>query len=199
MIVQLTGKVIECGPLRVVLETYGVGYEVNIPLTTAEVIPNTGGTVTLYIQSIYREESQSLYGFSTKEDRDFFKLLVEKVSGIGPKIALSIMSKLSVSVLNNAISGSDVALLSQCPGIGKKTAERLVIELRDKIFPAHALTIDPSIGANGGNQGSSQTDAVAALIALGYKPADADKAIRKALAKSKPQVSTEELIKVALG
>lgn len=199
MIVQLTGRVIECGPLRVVLDVNGVGYEVHIPITTAEVVPSPGGQVTLYIQSIYREDLQALYGFATKQDRDFFKLLVEKVSGIGPKIALSIMSKLSVAILNNAIYDSDVNLLSQCPGIGKKTAERLVIELRDKIFPLTSSTVLPKGDSTGLGADSTQSDALAALMALGYKASDADKAIRKALAKSQGATSTEDLIKIALG
>ena len=134
MIARLKGTVLEATPLLVVIEAAGVGYEVHIPVTTAEKVPPVGQECSLFIHAVYREDSATLYGFGVREDRDFFRLLVEKVSGIGPKIAISILSRMSVELLRNAIAGSDVALLSKCPGIGKKTAERLVIELKDKVF-----------------------------------------------------------------
>jgi Holliday junction DNA helicase RuvA len=118
----------------------------------------------------------------TSEERDFFRLLVEKVSGIGPKLALTILSRLSLPVLRDAIVRSDVTLLSQCPGIGKKTAERLVVELRDKLG-ADLGTTSTNTTASSSAQPSAVSDAVAALIALGNKAADADKFVRAAVLK----------------
>lgn len=204
MIVSIQGTLVESSPLLAVIEANGLGYEVHIPVTTAEKLPITGQNVKLHTLSVYREDSATLYGFATRDERDFFRLLVEKVSGIGPKIALTILSKLSVDSLRNAIASGDVALLSKCPGIGKKTAERLVVELRDKVFAGGVTTITSgaaTIGSNGESipAGSSFQDALAALVALGYKPADADKSVRKALQMLGSESTTEALVRAALG
>jgi Holliday junction DNA helicase RuvA len=203
MIVHLEGIVLEATPLSAVLDVQGIGYEVHVPVTTAERLPGVGQKAKLHTLAVYREDSQALYGFATREDRDFFRLLTEKVSGIGPKIALSIMSKLSVPMLRSAIASSDVALLSKCPGIGKKTAERLCIELRDHVGTFLATQEAPSVsGASGApvaRVGESRIqDAVMALIALGYKADVADKAVRKADQSLGPEASIEALIKAAL-
>ena len=199
MIVSLRGKLIEAGVLRVVIESSGVGYEVNVPVTTAERLPKLGAEVFLLIHHVFREDGQALYGFAVAEEREFFKLLVEKVSGVGPKMALNILSRLSLPILRDAIIRGDVALLSQCPGVGKKTAERLVMELKDKVgldggaptvatlAPAAALAPTPA------------SDALAALVALGFKPADADKGVRTAVAKLGPGATADQLVKAALG
>lgn len=201
MIAQLRGLVLEATPLKCVLDLNGIGYEVHIPVTTAEKIPAIGETTTLFIHAVYREDSATLYGFATSEDRDFFRLLVEKVSGIGPRIGISILSRMSVELLRHAIASSDIALLSKCPGIGRKTAERLVIELKDKVFPVGGATT-----AEAGNalatgetaQSSHYQDAVASLIILGYKPAEADKLIRKASNALPTEATVETLIRTAL-
>ncbi|KXU35664.1 Holliday junction ATP-dependent DNA helicase RuvA, partial [Cephaloticoccus primus] len=154
--------------------------------------------------------AQTLYGFASPEERDFFRLMIEHVKGVGPKVALTIMSKLSLPALQTAIAAADVPLLAKCPGIGKKTAERLVIELKGKVgvpgggFPTAALGTgsagedgsDASAGANAA--GSAHRDAVLALSALGYKPAEADKAVRTAALKLGAAATTESLIKEAL-
>lgn len=183
----------------VVIETAGLGYEVHIPVTTAERVPAIGKECSLYTHSVYREDSATLYGFATREDRDFFRLLVEKVSGIGPKIGISILSRMSVELLRSAIASSDIALLSKCPGIGKKTAERLVIELKDKVGLSGTL---PTTGS-GPSTTSAVTpshfqDAVASLMTLGYKPAEADKLARKAASQLPADASVEALLKAAL-
>jgi len=201
MIVSLEGLLVECAPLRAVVETQGMGYEVNIPLTTAEKLPPIGNKVKLYTLAVYREDAQSLYGFAAREDRDFFQLLVEKVSGIGPKTALNLLSRLSADTLKSAIAQANVDLLSKCPGIGKKTAERLVIELRDKVYTGGsvALPANASAGATKeGDQNSAFTDAVGALMALGYKAPDADKAARRAQSVLGPKATSEALVKKAL-
>ncbi|MDR2845428.1 MAG: Holliday junction branch migration protein RuvA [Puniceicoccales bacterium] len=202
MIVSLNGTLIESGIFRAVVECAGIGYEVHIPVTTAEKLPPAGGAVRLHTLQIFRDDDQSLYGFASVEERDFFRLLIEKVSGIGPKTALNIFSRLSLPVLKDAIARSDVKLLSDCPGIGKKTAERLVIELRDKILPGSGrdASVPSAIGAVAAQRGPSlQNDAVAALVTLGIKPADADKYVRAALEKLGNSVSVETLIRTALG
>ena len=204
MIVSLNGKLIEAGIFRAVSECAGVGYEVNIPVSTAEKLPDIGGNVRLFTLQTFREDGQSLYGFSTAEERDFFKLLVEKVSGIGPGTALKIFSRLSLPVLQTAIQNSDIAQLSQCPGIGKKTAERLVVELRDKIGVVKKSAASPVSGELAGipaasEAPSAQADAVAALAALGFKLDQADKAVRQAIQKCGASASTETLVRVALG
>jgi len=200
LISRLKGTVLESTPLLVVLDAGGVGYEVHIPVTTAEKVPAIGGECGLFIHSVYREDSATLYGFASREDRDFFRLLVEKVSGIGPKIGISILSRMSTDMLRGAIAAGDVALLSKCPGIGKKTAERLVIELKDKVGLATGGEAPACAPAGGGepSQPSHFRDAVTSLMILGYKPADADKLVRKAVAKLDANASVEALIKAAL-
>ncbi len=197
MIARIKGTVLEATPLQVVLEAGGLGYEVHIPVTTAEKVPAIGKECSLFVHSVYREDSATLYGFATREDRDFFRLLVEKVSGIGPKIGISILSRMSVELLRGAIASSDVALLSKCPGIGKKTAERLVIELKDKVGPISA-SLDGSAVVSSQAEPSHFQDAVAGLMILGYKPAEADKLTRKAASQLPTDASVEALIKTAL-
>lgn len=198
MIVSLEGLLVECAPLRAVVEAHGLGYEVNIPLTTAERLPAIGQRVKLYTVAVYREDSQQLYGFAAREDRDFFHLLVEKVSGIGPKTALNLLSRLSADTLKAAIAQSNVALLSKCPGIGKKTAERLVVELRDKVLSGGLTALPAEAAAPAGPDGSVFTDAVGALMALGYNAPDADKAARRALSILGAKATSEALVKKAL-
>jgi Holliday junction DNA helicase RuvA len=200
MITRITGTLVSATPLAAVIETGGLAYEIHIPVTTAERLPPSGQQARLYTLVVYREDAQTLYGFATEEERDFFRMLVEKVTGVGPKMALSVLSKLSLPVLRSAIVSGDVGLLAKCPGIGKKTAERLVIELRDKMggasppaanaatFPGDTPPVDHRLN-----------DAVLALVALGYKTADADKAIRQAWVALGPRATTETLIKKALG
>ncbi|MGB0416508.1 MAG: Holliday junction branch migration protein RuvA [Coraliomargarita sp.] len=198
MIARLKGEIIESTPLMVVLEAGGVGYEVHIPVTTAERLPNLGEHCSLFVHSVYREDSATLYGFATREDRDFFRLLIS-VSGIGPKIGVSMLSRLSVELLRTAIGSSDIARLSKCPGIGRKTAERLVIELKDKVVAELGNAPSPIASSPLTSTEPSQfQDAVASLIALGYKPADADKLARKAASQLDANASVEALIREAL-
>lgn len=201
MITSISGLLASATPLTAVIETGGLGYEVHVPVTTAERLPAPGQHVKLHTLAVYREDSQTLYGFATEEERDFFRLLVEKVTGIGPKMALSVLSKLSLPSLKGAIASGDVGLLSKCPGIGKKTAERLVIELRDKLSPADLGSAPASAPAANTQLPADNKlrDAVMALTALGYKTADADKSVRQAWVALGPSASTEALIKKALG
>jgi Holliday junction DNA helicase RuvA len=203
MITSISGTLVSATPLTAVIETGGLGYEVHIPVTTTERLPSPGQQAKLHTLVVYREDAHTLYGFASQEERDFFRLLVEKVTGVGPKMALSVMSKLSLPTLKAAIASGDVALLAKCPGIGKKTAERLVIELRDKLSPADLGTVvagKSPAGSSAAPVGDRRlSDAVLALTALGYKSADADKAVRQAWIALGSAASTEALIKKALG
>jgi Holliday junction DNA helicase RuvA len=199
MIVSLRGKLIEAGVLRVVIESAGVGYEVHVPVTTAERLPKLAAEVFLLIHHVFREDGQALYGFAVAEEREFFKLLVEKVSGVGPKMALNILSRLALPILRDAILRGDVALLSQCPGVGKKTAERLVMELKDKVGLEGSAPTVASISPAAALVPTPAADALAALVALGFKPADADKGVRTAVAKLGPGATADQLVKAALG
>lgn len=202
MITSVSGLLVAATPLTAVIEAGGLGYEVHIPVTTAERLPRPGQQVKLHTLAVHREDSQTLYGFATEEERDFFRLMVEKVTGVGPKMALSVLSRLSLATLQGAIAAGDVGLLAKCPGIGKKTAERLVIELRDKLNAAQLGTVTPGRADAGTALPAAENkirDAVLALVALGYKAPDADKAVRQALVGLGPAASTEALIKKALG
>ena len=203
MITSVSGTLVSATPLAAVIETGGLGYEIHIPVTTAERLPSPGQPAKLHTLAVYREDSATLYGFATEEERDFFRLLVEKVTGVGPKMALSVLSKLSLASLKGAIVAGDVGLLAKCPGIGKKTAERLVMELRDKLNPAdlgHVVSGkgEPTAAVLPSGENKIR-DAVLALTALGYKAADADKAVRQASVALGASASTEALIKKALG
>ena len=201
MITSLQGTLAAASPLRAVVELDGLGYEVNIPVTTAEKLPAPGAQVKLHTLVVYREDAQTLYGFATAEERDFFRLLIEHVTGVGPKVALTIMSRLSLPLLESAIRTGDIATLARCPGIGKKTAERLIVELKGKVGgPAAGAT--PAAGSApagaGATADSRQHDAVMALSALGYKAADADQAVRRAALALGAKATTEALVKKAL-
>src|SRR4051812_7722174 len=166
MITSIQGTLTAASPLRAIVELNGFGYEVNVPLTTAEKLPVPGTNVKLHTWVIYREDAQTLYGFTTVAERDFFRLMIENVTGVGPKMALTIMSRLSLPSLESAIRMGDIATLAKCPGIGKKTAERLVVELKSKVGGSE---IAPAM-ANGTDAGvapaaSTHRDAVSALIA----------------------------------
>jgi len=206
MIAFIKGQLIECQLTLAILEVNGIGYEVHVPLTTVEKLPSLGDAVKLFTHATYREDSQTLYGFIDRESRDFFRMIVDKVSGIGPKIALNLLGSLSLQTLKVSIASGDVAMLSKAQGLGKKTAERIVVELKDKVLPKE-LSQDTKVSPSSldtSQQGDiSQNltnfqDAVSALLTLGYKATDADLAIRRASESMDENASTEELIRLAL-
>ena len=205
MIATLEGTVSEATPALVILDVHGVGYEVNIPLSTAERLPGTGQKAKLHIRAIYREDTQALYGFHTKQDKELFNVITDKVSGVGPKSALGILSHHTSDSLRTAIASENVKELTKCPGIGKKTAERIIVELKDfmgaALFstsgtaaPAATTASPPQIPASQQNL----QDAVAALLALGYKGAEAEKAVLKTLQALGEGATVEQLVKGAL-
>jgi len=202
MIATIRGTLLECQPNLAVVETGGIGYEVHVPLTTSEKLPALGQEVKFFTHAVYREADQTLYGFADREARDFFRLIIDKVSGIGPRIALNLLGQLSLPTLKSAIAAGDVGLLAKAPGLGKKTAERIVVELKDKVLPAGASIVPVTAGqaaSTTGTASSDYQDALAALLTLGYKATDADKAIRQAVDALGPDAATEELIRKALG
>ena len=197
MITSIQGTLTSATPLHAIIELNGFGYEVNIPVTTAEKLPASGSVVKLHTLVIYREDAQTLYGFATAQERDFFRLMIEHVSGVGPKMALTIMSRLSLASLEGAIRAGDITTLAKCPGIGKKTAERLIVELKAKVGGGE-FTPEGTTGAAAPSGTNAHCDAVSALVALGYKASDADQAVRRANLALGADASTEALIKKAL-
>lgn len=196
MITSIQGTLTSATALQAVIELNGLGYEVNVPVTTAERLPLPGAHIKLHTLVIYREDAQTLYGFASAAERDFFRLMIETVTGVGPKLALTIMSRLSLPSLESAIRSGDITTLAKCQGIGRKTAERLVVELKSKLGGSDAA-VTAAAGESPGPRGNHR-DAVGALIALGYKAADADEAVRRASLALGPEASTEALIKRAL-
>jgi Holliday junction DNA helicase RuvA len=198
MITSIQGTLTAATPLHAIVELNGFGYEVNIPVTTAERLPSPGAMVKLHTLVIYREDAQTLYGFASPSERDFFRLMIENVTGVGPKMALTIMSRLSLPSLESAIRMGDIATLAKCPGIGKKTAERLIVELKSKVGGGELATSTTAETGAAPTGSSSNRDAVSALIALGYKAADADQAVRRSALALGPEATTESLIKKSL-
>ncbi len=197
MIHHLRGQLTDASPTQVTLEVGGVGYEVLIPLSSFDKLPAPGAEVSLLTHLSIREDAHVLYGFFTAAERDLFRLLIHNVSGIGPKIALNVLSGMSVAELRGAVAGGDVKALSQINGIGKKTAERIVVELKDKIGAAGAWE---AASAQRGLSESDQrlNDAVLALLALGFKQPDAHETVRAAQAVLGPKATVEELVRAGL-
>ncbi len=193
MIAFLRGTVAEAMPQCLVLDVNGVGYEVQVPLSTFDAVnPMEGQTVTLKIHFHVRENAQVLYGFATDAERDIFRLLIDRVSGIGPATAISILSGLNVSAFKQAVVGGDVQSIARAKGVGKRTAERIILELKDKVGLASTWEAQQQ-----GTTSEAAGDAELALVALGFKQAEARKAIA-ALVKENPQAATDELIRGAL-
>lgn len=187
MIGRIQGKLIESNPPHVLVDVHGVGYEIDVPMSTFYNLPNQGSEVTLLTHMIVREDAQLLYGFLTAEERETFRILL-KVSGIGARTALAVLSGLSVADLVNAVALQDAAILTRVPGIGKKTAERLILELKDKLTGA----LPNGSGLTAIN--SVTSDIINALIGLGYT----DREARAAVKKLPEDVSVSDGIRMAL-
>jgi holliday junction DNA helicase RuvA len=186
MIGRLTGTLAEKSPPHILLDCHGVGYEVDVPMSSFYNLPGLGETVTLLTHFVVREDAQQLFGFLTPQERSTFRELI-KISGVGPRTALSILSGLSAAELAQAVAQQQAARLVKVPGIGKKTAERLLLELKGKLAPD--VGAGPATVAN-----DNQADIVQALVALGYNEREAGAAL-KALP---PDVGVSEGIKLAL-
>ncbi|HEU5397357.1 MAG TPA: Holliday junction branch migration protein RuvA [Verrucomicrobiae bacterium] len=197
MISFLHGKLVEALPTQVIVDVGGVGYEALIPLSSFDKLPPPGGDLKLLTQLVVREDAHTLYGFMSAAERDLFRLLVNTVSVIGPKIALNILSGISVTAFRGAVASGDVKSLSQISGVGKKTAERMVLELRDKIGEAGAWEASSARRALSPDD-QKLNDAVLALIALGFKQIDAHDAIRSAQQSLGARATVEELVRACL-
>lgn len=195
MIGRLIGKIILKKPPQVLIDVNGVGYEVEAPMTTFYALPDVGSEAVLLTHMVVREDAQLLYGFASESERTMFRLLI-RINGVGPKLGITILSGIASAELSRCVSENDVATLVKLPGIGKKTAERLIIELKDRlkdIVPegADAATLSLSINS----QKTDEEDALSALIALGYKPPEASRMVKSVDAKG---LSSEDIIRLAL-
>jgi holliday junction DNA helicase RuvA len=197
MITFLHGQLVDSLPTQVTVDVHGVGYEVLIPLSSYDKLPAPGGPVRLLTHLAVREDAHVLYGFMSVAERDLFRLLIHNVSGIGPKLALNILSGMDSTAFRGAVATSDVKALSRINGVGKKTAERIVVELRDKIGAAGAW--EASSARRGLSPEETRlNDAILALMALGFKQPEAHDAVRGALAVLGNEARVEDLVRAAL-
>ncbi|MQL53703.1 Holliday junction branch migration protein RuvA [Desulfofundulus thermobenzoicus] len=189
MIARICGILKEVQNEGVIVDVHGVGYLVRVPRSTMEKLPARGQEVELHTHLIWREDGPALYGFDSREELSAFRFLLH-VSGVGPRVALSILSAVTPDILNRAVSEENDALLTRVPGIGKKTARRIILELKDRLgavpFPAAAA-----------QRSTEESDAVAALVALGYTEVDAHRVVQ-AVCKEAPGLPVEGLIRAAL-
>ena len=197
MITFLHGKLVESLPTQVIVDVSGIGYEVLIPLSSFDKLPSPGGEVKLLTQLIVREDAHILYGFATAVERDLFRMLINNISGIGPKTALNILSGMNAVAFRGAVANGDVKSLSQISGVGKKTAERIVVELRDKVGAAGAL--ESASAKNSLSPDDQKTnDATLALMALGFKHMDAHDSVRAAQTMLGATATVEQLVRACL-
>jgi Holliday junction DNA helicase RuvA len=194
MIGFLRGRLAAKHPPQLVVDVGGVGYEIEAPMSTFYGLPSVGAEVSLHTHLVVREDAHVLFGFGSERERSLFRELI-KVSGVGPRLALGILSGISVDDFHRCVETNDVATLIRVPGIGRKTAERLMIEMRDRLKGLGGPTSGGLPGGAAGTAASPQAEAFSALVALGYKPAE----VTRLLQKLDPSVtSTEEMIRHAL-
>ncbi|MFZ7277489.1 Holliday junction branch migration protein RuvA [Avibacterium endocarditidis] len=200
MIGRLTGLLVEKQPPEILLDVQGVGYELLLPMTSFYNLPGTGQQTTLFTHLVVREDAHLLFGFSHKQDRTLFRELI-KTNGVGPKLALAILSAMSVNEFAYAIEREELSKLVKIPGVGKKTAERLLVELKGKFKDSQQgdffieSTHLPAAEKSPNKENVQIDDAVAALIALGYKASEAEKMVKKV---ADPALNSEQLIREAL-
>jgi Holliday junction DNA helicase RuvA len=198
MIAFLDGTLAQSYPTHVIVEVAGVGYEVLIPLSSYDRLPKAGQRIRLLTHLQVREDAHVLYGFITEPERDLFRLLLNNVSGVGPKLALAVLSGMSVANFKAAVVAGDIAAISKMKGLGKKTAERVVLELRDKVGVAAAWEAASASHAPSPAD-AAVNDAVLALISLGYKQVEAHKAVRQVRdAHPAGELAVDELVRRAL-
>ena len=194
MIGRLSGILLRKEPPALLVDVNGVGYELEAPMTTFYDLPAVGEKVTLFTHLVVREDAHLLYGFSREAQRRLFRGLL-KVNGVGPRVALAVLSGLADDEFVHCVLSEDVARLTQVPGIGRKTAERLIVEMRDKL-PQLSAGSTPSAGQHARAAAKDPvSEAMSALIALGYKPNEASRAVRAVPSKD---LSAEEIIRQAL-
>jgi len=197
MIALISGKIVYKGVAHVIVDVQGVGYRVFIPLTTFYELPETGQTITLHVYTNVKDDAIHLFGFHSVQERDLFQLMIS-VSGIGPKIAMNILSGISAPELLNAISGGNVGKLVNVPGVGKKMAERLVLELKEKVLKKMMIEQMPDEETPKSTQDVILEDALSALVNLGYKSNAAKDALNKVVRTSEENLSMDKLLKDTL-
>jgi Holliday junction DNA helicase RuvA len=197
MISFLRGTLVVALPTRIVVDVHGVGYRVDIPLSSFDRLPEPGTEIKILTHLAVREDSHQLYGFMSESERDLFELLVAHVTGIGPKAALSILSGMPVAQFKSAVVAGDIAMLARIKGLGRKTAERIVVELKDRVGVTAAWEAASADHAPSPAE-QSVNDAVLALISLGYRQVDAHKAVRSISTAGVETMPTEDLIRRAL-
>ena len=191
MIGSIRGRIASKAPPQLMVEVGGVGYEIEAPMSTFFLLPSVGEEVFLLTHLVVREDAHILYGFGTDAERRLFRSLI-KVSGVGPKIALALLSGINVEAFALCVQNQDIAALTKVPGIGRKTAERLVVEMKDRFGPPSETSVHAVASPPGANP---EAEAFGALVALGYKPAEATRLLKAA---GPGTHSTEELIRRAL-
>ena len=197
MIALISGKIVYKGIAHVIVDVQGVGYRVFIPLTTFYELPEAGQTITLHVHTNVKQDAINLFGFHTIQERDFFQLMIS-VSGIGPKMAMNILSGISVRELLNAISGGNVEKLVKIPGVGKKMAERLILELKEKVLKKIMLEKEPDAGLQNRIDEIITEDVLSALVNLGYKNNVAKDALDRAIRSSEEKLEMDKLLKKTL-
>jgi holliday junction DNA helicase RuvA len=195
MIGFLRGKLVAKQPPQLVMDVGGVGYELDAPMSTFYSLPSVGSELSLFTHLVVREDAHILFGFSTDRERRMFRELL-KVSGVGPKLALGLLSGINIDSFWMCIEAGDADTLVKVPGVGRKTAERLIVEMRDRAKAFGELSFAPAVGAPSAQvSGGAQAEAFAALVALGYKPVEVTRLLKSADASA---TTTEELIRHAL-
>ena len=197
MIACIEGKLVDALPTQVSVNVNGVGYELLIPLSSFDKLPQPGGDVKILTHLVVREDAHVLYGFMTVAERELFRMLINNVSGIGPKTALNVLSGMNPVAFRGAVASGDVKSLSQISGVGKKTAERIVVELRDKVGAAGAWEATSAARSLSASD-QKVNDAVLALMALGFKQPEAHESVRAAQAMLGENSGVEELVRAAL-
>ena len=198
MIAYLRGQLVDALPGQLTIDVHGVGYKCLVPLSTYDKLAGSTGEVRLLTHLHITDHDHTLFGFSSSDERDLFKLLMDRVSGVGPKLALAVLSGMSVTDFKDNVIRSDVAALSRISGVGKKTAERIVLELKDKVGIVDTWQAAKGSAHANDPAAAAQTDAVLALIALGFKQADAHKAVQDAAKRSTDGIKSDKLIREAL-
>ncbi|HED35153.1 MAG TPA: Holliday junction branch migration protein RuvA [Gammaproteobacteria bacterium] len=198
MIGRIHGKIIEKQPPQLLIDVQGVGYEIDAPMSTFYQLPNLGEAVVLHTHLVVREDAQLLYGFASLSERSLFRTLI-KISGVGPKLALTILSGMNADEFIVCVQDSDAAALVRLPGVGKKTAERLIVELRDKLKD-QVSDVGAGMGVGHSVQSSAVassplSDATSALISLGYKPTEASRMVRSI---DSHELDAQEIIRLSL-
>ncbi|WP_281646827.1 Holliday junction branch migration protein RuvA [Parendozoicomonas sp. Alg238-R29] len=199
MIGRLRGILIEKNPPGLLIDVSGVGYELEAPMTTFYRLPELGLETTLYTHFVVRDDAQLLYGFADKSERQLFRTLI-RVNGVGPKLALAILSGMEAEMFARSVHEQDASMLTRIPGVGKKTAERLIVEMKDRLDEWQSALAPLEMAAAGKPVAATPShdpiqDAISALVALGYRPQEASKAISAVQDES---LGTDELIRQAL-